>query len=183
VPLGAGVFAKQLKAMKVPSVVVGFVPPLGAADAVKTLGPGVEYTITVEFPIGASLALAKAPKTGKFLDAFVKKFGALPEAPAVNSSAYDAVYIAKEAIERAGSLDADKIVAELEKTDYAGVSGKLKFSDKHIAIFGQEDLEKTGVCVVFQWQTAADGKLKRVPVYPAFLAEGELKLPPEMKAK
>jgi branched-chain amino acid transport system substrate-binding protein len=180
VPLGAGIFAKQYKAMKVPAVVVGFVPPLGAPDAVKTLGPGVEHTITVEFPVGASLALAKLPKTGKFLDAFKKKFGALPEAPAVNSSAYDAVYLTKEAIERAGSLDADKIVAELEKTDYAGVSGRLKFNEQHIAVFGHDDPEKTGVCTVFQWQKGADGELKRVPVYPPFLAEGEIKLPAEM---
>lgn len=181
VPMGAGIFAKQLKSMKVPAVVVGFVPPLGAPDAVKTLGPGVEYTITVEFPVGASLALAKLPKTGQFLDAFKKKFGALPEAPAVNSSAYDAVYIAKEAMERAGSLEPDKLVDELEKTDYAGVSGRLKFNDKHVAVFGNEDPDKTGVCTVFQWQKGPDGELKRVPVYPSFLAEGTLKLPEGMK--
>jgi len=178
VPMGAGIFTKQYKAMKVPAVVVGFVPPLGAPDAVKTLGPGVEYTMTVEFPVGASLPLAKLPKTGEFLSKFQKKFGALPEAPAVNSSAYDSVFILKDAIERADSLDADKIVAELEKTDYAGVSGKIKFNDKHCAIFGNEDPNKTGVSCVFQWQQGADGNLKRVPVYPAFLSEGEIKLPP-----
>lgn len=180
VPLGAGIFAKQYKAMKVPAVVVGFVPPLGAPDAVKTLGPGVEYAITVEFPVGSSLPLAKLPKTGEFLAKYQKKFGALPEAPAVTSSAYDSVFIVKDAIERANSLDPDKIVAELEKTDYAGVSGRLKFNDKHIAVFGNEDPDKTGVSVVFQWQKGADGNLKRVPVYPPFLAEGEIKLPPGM---
>jgi branched-chain amino acid transport system substrate-binding protein len=180
VPMGAGIFTKQYKAMKVPALIVGFVPPLGAADAVKTLGPEVEYAITVEFPVGASLALAKLPKTGEFLGKFQKKFGALPEAPAVNSSAYDSVFMLKAAIERADSLDPDKIVAELEKTDYAGVSGQLKFNDKHCVIFGNEDPAKTGVSCVFQWQQGADGNLKRVPIYPAFLAEGEIKLPPTM---
>lgn len=181
VPLGAGIFAKQYKSMKIPALVVGFVPPMGAAAAVKTLGPGVEYSITSEFPVGASLPLKKLPKTGEFLDKFVKKFGEYPEAPAVNSSAYDAVYILKDAIERAGSLEPDKLVAALEKTDYRGVSGRLKFNDKHIVIFGNKDPNETGVSVVFQWQKDADGKLKRVPVYPPFAAEGEIKLPPWMK--
>ena len=158
-------------------------PPLGSPAAVKTLGPGVEYSITVEFPVGASLALKKLPKTGEFLAKYKKKFGELPEAPAVNSSAYDAVYILKAAIEKAGSLDPDKIVASLEKTDYKGASGRIKFNDKHIAVFGHKDANETGVAVVFQWQKDAKGNLIRVPVYPAFLAEGKLKLPPWMKKK
>jgi branched-chain amino acid transport system substrate-binding protein len=181
VPMGAGIFAKQYKAMKVPALVVGFVPPMGAATAVKTLGPGVEYSITVEFPVGSSLPLKKLPKTGEFLKKYLKKFGEPPEAPAVNSSAYDAVYILKNAIERANSVDPDKLVAALEKTNYDGVSGHLKFNDKHIVVFGHKNPKETGVSVVFQWQKGPDGKLKRVPVYPAFLAEGKIKLPPWMK--
>jgi len=183
VPMGAGIFAKQYKAMKVPALVVGFVPPLGAASAPKTLGPGVEYTIGVEFPVGASLALKKLPKTGEFVAKFTKKFGKPPEAPAVSSSAYDAVFILKAAIEKAGTLDPDKIVEALEKTDHKGVTGRIKFNDKHIAVFGHKDANETGVAVVFQWQKDAKGNLIRVPVYPAFLAEGKLKLPPWMKKK
>ncbi len=181
VPLGAGVFAKQYQAQKVPAIVVGFVPPMAAPQAVKTLGPGVEYSIHVEFPVGASLPLKKLPKTLAFLDAFKKKFGDLPEAAAVTSSAYDAVYIWKEAVERAGSLDADKVVAELEKTDYKGVSGRLKFDKNHIAIFGNKDANETGLAVVFQWQNGPDGQLIRVPIYPETVAEGKIVLPPWMK--
>jgi branched-chain amino acid transport system substrate-binding protein len=181
VPLGAGIFAKQYKAMKVPALVVGFVPPMGSPGAEKTLGPGVEYSITVEFPIGASLPLKKMPKTVEFLDKYQKKFKELPEAPAVSSSAYDAVFIIKDAIERAGTLDPDKLVAELEKTDYKGVTGRLKFNEQHVVVFGHEDPEKTGVCAVFQWQKDKGGNLVRVPVYPKFLAEGDIQLPPWMK--
>ena len=180
VPLGAGVFSKQYAAMKVPALVVGFVPPMGAPQAPETLGPGIEHSITVEFPVGASLALAKLPKTGEFLAKFEKMHGSLPEAPAVTSSGYDAVYLLKEAMERANSLDPDKLVAALEKTDHKGVSGRLRFNEKHITVFGAEDADKTGVSVVFQWQKK-DGKLKRVPFYPAFLAEGKILLPPWMK--
>jgi len=181
VPLGAGVFAKQYAAMKVPALLIGFIPPMASPMAVKTLGPGVEYSMSIEFPVGASLPLKKLPKTGGFLSKFKKKYGSLPEAAAVNSSAYDAVFILAKAIERAGSLNPDKLAAALEKTDYAGVSGRIRFNKQHIAVFGTKDPKKEGVCVIFQWQKDSSGKLKRVPVYPAFLAEGKIQLPPWMK--
>jgi branched-chain amino acid transport system substrate-binding protein len=175
VPLGAGIFCKQWAAMKVPSLIIGFVPPMAAPGAWKTLGKDIEYSIQVEFPVGASLALKKLPKTGEFLDKFHKKYGKLPEAAAVNSSAYDAVFILAEAIEKAGSLDPDKLVSALEATDYRGVGGRLRFNENHITVFN-ENPEETGICVVFQWQ-----KGERVPVYPPFLAEGKILLPPWMK--
>jgi branched-chain amino acid transport system substrate-binding protein len=175
VPLGAGIFTKQWAAMKVPSLVVGFVPPMAAAEAWKTVGKDIEYSIHVEFPVGASLPLPKLPKTVEFLDKFKKKYEKLPEAAAVNSSAYDAVYILAAAIERAGSLDADKLVVALEQTDYRGVGGRLRFNKDHITVFDSNP-DETGVCVVFQWQ-----KGERVPVYPAFLAEKKIELPPWMK--
>jgi len=181
VPLGAGVFTKQYVAMNVPALIVGFVPPMGSPLAPKVVGPDVEYGITVEFPVGATLALAKLPKTGEFLDKFKKKYGELPEPPAVNSSAYDSVFVLAAAIERAGSLDPDKLVEALEKTDYKGVSGRIRFNENHIMVFGEKSADETGVCVVFQWQKGKDGVLKRVPVYPEFLAEGKIQLPPWMK--
>lgn len=181
VPLGAGNFSKQYVAMNVPALLVGFIPPMGSPVAPKAVGPDVEYAITVEFPVGATLALAKLPKTGEFLDKFKNKYGELPEPPAVNSSAYDSVFVLANAIERAGSLDPDKLVEALEKTDYNGVSGRIRFDENHVMIFGEKSAEETGVCVVFQWQKDNDGNLKRVPVYPEFLAEGKVLLPPWMK--
>jgi branched-chain amino acid transport system substrate-binding protein len=175
VPLGAGIFCKQLAAMRVPALPIGFIPPMAAPAAWETLGKDIEYSIQVEFPVGASLPLKKLPKTVEFLNKFKEKYGKLPEAAAVNSSAYDAVFILAEAIERARSLEPDKLVSALEATDYRGVGGRLRFNKSHITIFN-EDPEETGVCVVFQWQ-----KGKRVPVYPKFLAEAEIQLPPWMK--
>ncbi len=182
VPLGAGIFTKQYASMKVPALLfAGLVPPIGAPQAPKTIGPSVEYSLNLEFPVGSSLPLKKLPKTVEFLNNFQKKFKDLPEAPAVNSSAYDSVYILKEAIERAGSLDPDKLVEALEKTDYKGVSGRIRFDKNHTAIFGLESPEETGFCVVFQWQKDSQGNLIRVPVFPDVVAEGKVILPPWMK--
>ena len=181
VPLGAGVFAKQYVAMKVPALLIGFIPPMGSPMAPKAVGPEVEYSITVEFPVGASLPLAKMPKTVAFLNSFEKKYGELPEPPAVNSSAYDSVYVLAAAIERAGSLDPDELVTALKQTDYHGVSGRIRFNEDHIMIFDPDKgPDESGVCVVFQWQKNKDGQLVRVPVYPDFLAEGKIMLPPWM---
>jgi branched-chain amino acid transport system substrate-binding protein len=182
VPLGAGIFAKQYVAMQVPALLVGFIPPMGSPAAVKAVGQEVEYSITVEFPVGASLPLKKLPKTGEFLSKFKKKYGDYPEPPAVNSSAYDSVFILAQAIERAGTLDADKLVTALEQTDYKGVSGRIKINkEQHTAIFGDKDPNETGIAVVFQWQKDKTGQLVRVPIYPDFLAEGKVMLPPWMK--
>ena len=41
VPLGAGIFCKQWAAMKVPSLIIGFVPPMAAPGAWKTLGKDI----------------------------------------------------------------------------------------------------------------------------------------------
>ena len=68
----------------------------------------------------------------------------------VRAPAYDSVYIWAEAVERAGSLDPDKVVAELKKTDHQGVIGRIKFDDGNQVIYG-DDPTKTAVGCVFQW--------------------------------
>ena len=55
------------------------------------------------------------PWTMKFVKAYEKKYGMEPEGYGTSSS-YMAVYVLKDAIERAGTLDSDKVVKALEKT-------------------------------------------------------------------
>ena len=50
-----------------------------------------------------------------------------------------------------------------------------------LAVFGEKDPQETAVAVIFQWQKDKSGNLQRVPVYPDFLAEGNIMLPPWMK--
>jgi len=90
--------------------------------------------------------------TKPFMDAFIAEMG---ETPTYNAGTYDAVYVLKEAIERAGSLDQDAIVAEMEKTDYIATSGRLVFDSKHDVTWGPGYVTALGV----QWQ---DGELKGV---------------------
>ena len=77
-----------------------------------TEGKG-EYTLGNV--VNAGNAPSKAtPWTMKFYDAYTKRWNIEPEGLGASSS-YMAVYTLKDAIERAGSLDSDAVVAELWK--------------------------------------------------------------------
>ncbi|WP_458756144.1 ABC transporter substrate-binding protein [Afipia sp. TerB] len=119
----------------------------------------------------ASATTAVTPKTKPFAEAYQKRFGTLPAY--TGYTAYDDVYIIAEAIKRAGSTDADKVVAEMEKTDYEGTIGRIQFYGRdnrftHGLKYGPEYVSG----MVFQWQ---DGK--QVTVWPKKIADGKLKYP------
>src|ERR1700684_2544591 len=61
---------------------------------------------------------AVTPKSVPFAEAFKKKFGNYPSY--AGYTAYDEVYYIADAVKRAGSTDADKMVEALEKTDWEG---------------------------------------------------------------
>ena len=119
----------------------------------------------------ATSTTAVTPKTKAFAAAFKAKFGSDPAY--TGYTAYDDVYIIAEAIKRAGSTNPDKMVTELENTDYVGTIGRVQFygrSDQftHGLKYGPDNVSG----MVFQWQ---DGK--QVTVWPAKVAEGKMKYP------
>src|SRR5690242_6225445 len=134
----------------------------GAVDGVlfqAVSGPGVAVT----------------PKTLPFVDAFKAKFGNVPSY--AGYTAYDEVYYITDAIKRAGSTDADKLVTALEQTDYEGTIGRVQFKGKdtpnpHALKVGPDTI--TGL--MLQWQ---DGK--QVNLWPTKLANGKLKFPSFIK--
>ena len=119
--------------------------------------------------------VAVTPKTIPFVDAYSKRFGAPPSYAGYTT--YDQVYYLTDAIQRAGSDDQDKLVAEIEKTDYQGVIGQIKFTGKdtsspHTLVTGKGGIEG----LFLQWQ---DGK--QVNLWPADLAKGKLGFPSFIK--
>ena len=119
--------------------------------------------------------VAVTPKTLPFVDEFVKKYGNTPSY--CGYTAYDDVFIIADAIKRAGSLDSDKLVAAMEKTDYVGTIGRVEFlpqGDPHVHGL------KTGAGFItglmLQWQ-----KGEQVNLWPAALAKGKLEFPPFVK--
>ena len=87
------------------------------------------------------------------------------------------MYYIADAIKRAGSTDADKLVDALEKTDWEGTIGRIQFYGKddeftHGLKYGKGLI--TGL--MLQWQ---DGK--QTSVWPKEIAKGRLKFPSFIK--
>ena len=134
----------------------------GAADGIPSLAV-------------ATPDVAVTSKTKPFAQAFKARFGAPPAY--TGYTAYDEVYIIAEAIQRAGSTDPDKMVAEMEKTKFEGTIGNIEF-------YGKDDEFTHGIKsgpgyvtgLVFQWQNG-----RQVTVWPAKIAEGKLEFPKFVK--
>lgn len=172
----SGILVKQWHTMKIPALTAGFISPMAGPGAWKTFDAKIGGGMNVNFEIGSGIPAAKYAPAKDFYDKYAKKYGKPLEAGHGPAPSYDAVYILAEAIERAGTLDADKLVAALEKTDRQGVVGRIKFNDGHQVIYG-DDPTKTAIGCVPQW--TEDGK--RVIVLPAAVAEGKMKLPAWVK--
>jgi branched-chain amino acid transport system substrate-binding protein len=171
----SAILLKQWYEMKIPALPFG--STLAAAEQPgfweATDGKG-EFTLCNVVNAGNAPSDA-TPWTMKFYNAYEKRWGVAPEGLG-GSSSYMAIYVLRDAIQRAGSLDSDKIVAELEKTDVMGVYGRLKFDPKSHQVIPANDPETGAVGSILQWQ---DGK--RVVVYPKSIAKGSIELPPWMK--
>jgi branched-chain amino acid transport system substrate-binding protein len=173
----SGILLKQWQSMKIPALVFGFISPMTGPGAWKIFEGKIGGLMNCNYELGSGIASAKYPPSKKFYDDYEKKFGAPIESGHGAAPSYDSVYIWAEAVERAGGLDPDKVVAELKKTDRQGVIGKIKFDDGNQVIYG-DDPAKAAVGCVFQW--TEDGK--RVIVWPESLSEGKVVLPSWMKA-
>jgi branched-chain amino acid transport system substrate-binding protein len=112
--------------------------------------------------------------TMRFYRAYKERFKTEPEALGASSS-YMAVYVLKDAIERAGSLDSERMINALELTDMMGVYGRIRFDRQTHQVVPALDPKEGAVGSIFQWQEG-----KRVVVFPKSIATGEIKLPPWM---
>ena len=161
-------FAKQWGELKVPAAAVGINVEAQKSGFLDATGGKGEYTLTVN-----TLARVKiTDKTIPFYDKYLERY---KEAPNYTADTYDAIKIIVEAVERAGSTDSDKVVAEIEKTDAKYAPGRVVFDKSHDVTWGPGYVTSIGT----QWQ---DGKM--VCVWPfnweGITYEGSVpyKLPP-----
>jgi branched-chain amino acid transport system substrate-binding protein len=135
-------FAKQVGELKIPLAQVGINVEAQKDGFMEATGGMGNYVMTLN-------TYAKDVEfnelTKPFIDGYIKRFG---EMPTYNAGTHDAVLILAECAKRAGSLDADKIVAELEKWDENGTAGHNKFDKNHDITFGPGYVTSVGV----QWQ-------------------------------
>jgi len=169
------ILLKQWYDLKVPALPFGSI--ISAAEQPgfwkATEGKG-EYTLANVVNAGNAPSNA-TPWTMKFFEAYKKRWNIEPEGYGTSTS-YMGPYVLKDAIERAGSLGSDAVVAALEKTDTMGVYGRIRFDPKSHQVIPSLDPDEGAVGTIFQWQAG-----KRVVVFPPKIAMGKIKLPPWMK--
>ena len=154
------------------------IPMFGIASQATNSTFGKDTNEASEGVIYQGVSGPDVPVTSKsvpFSTAFNKKFGNYPSYAGYTS--YDEVYYIADAVKRAGSTDADKLVEALEKTDWEGTIGRIQFYGKddpftHSIKYGKGLV--TGL--MLQWQ---DGK--QVAVWPPEVAKAKLKFPTFIK--
>ncbi len=134
-------FAKQWGELKIPAAAVGINVEAQKDGFWAATGGKGDYTLTIN-----TYARVKITDvTLDFFDEYKKRF---KEAPNYNAGTYDAVYILAEAITKAGSLDPDKLVPVIEKTDRKQGSGHFVFDETHDVVWGPGYVTSVGT----QWQ-------------------------------
>ena len=83
---------------------------------------------------GSYLTNIDSPKNKEFLAAMQKKFGANLKTPNdLSVPQYEAVYLYKAAVEKAGSTDGDKVIAALPTVKVEGPRGVIQMNKQHHA--------------------------------------------------
>ena len=96
----------------------------------KSMGPDAEGI----FISGSYFTTIDSPKNKEFLAAMQKKFGANLKTPNdLSVPEYEGVYAYKMAVEKAGSTDADKIIAALSEVAFEGPRGLIKMNKQRHA--------------------------------------------------
>jgi branched-chain amino acid transport system substrate-binding protein len=168
----SGVLVKQARSMKVPALVSGFISPAAPGTAWMTFKGDIDGLVNFLFEPGA--IPLPTPRSKAFTEGYAKLYGAEARERLSGHGpgpSYDAVYVLAKAIERAGSLDPDAIVAQVEKTDMEGAIGHVVFNKTHSVPYG-DDPKTGGASLAFQWR-----KGKRVVVFPEAIADGHIELP------
>ena len=163
----------QWKNQQVPLAMTGMNSQATASTFWNDTNGGTDGVI---FQSLAVPGVAMTDKSVPFGEAFKKRFNSAPSY--AGYMAYDQVYYVADAIKRAGSSEADKLVDALEKTDWVGVAGRVQFQGKddpftHSIKYGEGYV--TGLLA--QWQSG-----KQIAIWPAKIANGQVILPAAVKA-
>lgn len=172
-PVGI-VMGRQMGELEIPAIPFGINVEAQKEGFWQATGGKGNYVSTLD-TYGEGVAIT--PHTIEFVNAFKARFG---KPPTYNASTHDAIHLLKTAIESAGTIDADKVVPALEKTDLVVAAGRVVFDKFHEPLFGPGYL--TGLAV--QWQ---DGE--KVAFWPnnwngvAYKGVKPFKIPPQLAAQ
>ena len=110
-------------------------------DFWKAAGGKANYISTLDTYADVEIT----PKTTAFMKAFRARYG---RAPTYNAATYDAVVLLKDMIEQEKTLDADKLVAAIEKGTHVGTGAVATYDKRHDLVW---EIGKTAG-IATQWQ-------------------------------
>jgi branched-chain amino acid transport system substrate-binding protein len=164
------IFAKQWHDSQFPMPYGGIDVKSMDGDFCSRIGGKSVGEMAANFAVRAPLT----PRTIPFFDEFGKKTKRSPVYTAFNAN--DAVYIYADAVKKAGSTDPDKVIPQLEKTSYTGITGQIEFDDTHDVKPGTPTFKGPSLLLA-QWR---DGCSREV-VYPKERRTAEFKYPAWIK--
>ncbi|MBW1997239.1 MAG: ABC transporter substrate-binding protein [Deltaproteobacteria bacterium] len=161
------IFIKQYYDQRVPLPIGGIALASQSSDFWERSGGKCVGEITSNFIYRIPIS----PKTIPFWDAYVKRWG---EDPLVTATgAYDALYVYKDAVERAGTFETQEVIPALEKTNMVAALGRIAFEEGHELKYGPD-------YVAINWAQWQEGG-KIVILYPESRATGKEVFPEWVK--
>lgn len=139
-------FAKQYYENKVGKPIIYGLGMITFKNVIKEMGEKANYQSTAAF----CWDIPVTPKTLSFYEKYTKVYSRPGGYEDVRS--YDGMYVLIDGIKRAGSLDVEKVIKSLEKTDYIGVAGRYVFEDDHQCKLGKGFLQG----VIVEWVNGKD---------------------------
>lgn len=166
-------FVGQAYELKIDFPIMGVIVEGQAYEYWKSTGGRVMGHVYADAATGETPI---TPKTRPFYQSYLDRYGeSQPSRPLYTAfTTYDALYVFKEALDRAkGSTDPERLVEELEKTDYIGTVGRLKFRDRndiypHDPLYGPDYILAKWVLWTTNARDARDPRAEpaRVVVWP-----------------
>lgn len=118
----------------------------------KAMGPDAEGI----YISGSYLTNIESEGNKAFLAAMSKKFGADLKTPNdLSVPQYEAIYLYKAAVEKAGSTEADKVIPALATVSFEGPRGKI-----------QMDKQRHAALTMYLGQVQKDGSVKIISSFP-----------------
>ena len=135
-------FGKTWGELEIPASVVGINVMAQSGQWLAYTGGSGAYVATAAI---YARDVAITSRTIPFVEAFIERFGDLP---LYTAATYDALYILKQAVEQAQTLNSDEVVAALRATDHEGTLGRVVFHpETHDLVWGPGYVTGIGV----QW--------------------------------
>jgi branched-chain amino acid transport system substrate-binding protein len=171
------ILMKQWADLQVPALPVGYARPAQEPDFWKATDGKCAYSILTVLNAG-NIPTKVTPWAERFNAAWLKRWGTEPTGYSC-AAPYMAMYVLKDAIEKAQTLQSDAVIPALEATDLkGGVYGRIRFDSKTHDIIRKNDPNEGAIGAWFQWI-----KGKRVPVFPPAIAQAPVEIPPWAKSR